>query len=96
MGTEESIRHVPRFPLALPEPVSPRRGGRGYPVLRESRHAVGELLRQQAMPAVMEWLRESGTVGWESRRHSIEFTFNPAENALSVTQVDGVLAQTHS
>ena len=61
-----------------------------YPVLRELRHTVGDLLRHQGLPAVVEWLRGSGVVGWAGRCHSIEFIFNPAENSLSVTRVDGV------
>jgi hypothetical protein len=61
-----------------------------YPVLRESRHSVAELLKRQALPAVVEWLRGSESIGWDRCRHSIEFVFNPADNALSVSHQDGV------
>ena len=61
-----------------------------YPVLREWRHLVNRLLREQGLPAVVEWLRSSQHAGWGSRHHRIELNFRPAEEAISIQRVDGV------
>jgi hypothetical protein len=61
-----------------------------YPVLRELRYAAGQLLREQGLPAVVEWLRSPGRPGWDTRQHAIELVFNPSEGSLSVTREDGV------
>jgi hypothetical protein len=59
------------------------------PVLREVRHLVGQLLREQGLPAVVEWLRESDRAGWDTHQHRIELVFSPAEGTLTVTRKDG-------
>jgi hypothetical protein len=57
-----------------------------YPVLRELRHVANGLLREQGLPAVVEWLRTSDRAGWRSSKQSIELIFNPVEETL-VSQV---------
>jgi hypothetical protein len=61
-----------------------------YPVLRELRHAAGQLLREQGLPVVVEWLRSSRRTGWDTRQHRLELVFSPVEGAVSVTREDGV------
>jgi hypothetical protein len=61
-----------------------------YPVRRELRLLAGQLLREQGLAAVVAWLRASGRVGWNTRRHQIALVFDPADTTLSVTQEDGV------
>jgi hypothetical protein len=60
-----------------------------YPVLRGRRHPVGQALRERGLPAVVEWLRGSDAVGWDTRHHRIELVFNPAEGTLSINREDG-------
>jgi hypothetical protein len=61
-----------------------------YPVLRELRHAAGQLLRELGLPAVVRWLRSSGRAGWDTRQHSIGLVFSPTNGTLSIAREDGV------
>jgi hypothetical protein len=63
---------------------------RVYPVLRELRHGVAQLLREQGLPAVVEWLRSSGRAGWEGRQHRLQLVLSAAEGTLLVQREDGV------
>jgi len=60
------------------------------PVLREQRQPAGRLIREQGLPAIVEWLRFTQRPGWETRVHKIELVFNPAEVALAVHRIEGV------
>ena len=60
------------------------------PVLRELRQVAGRLIREQGLPAVVEWLRSSSRIGWDARRHQIRLVFNPADGTLSIAREDGV------
>ncbi len=55
-----------------------------YPVLRELRQAAAQLLRDQGLPAVVEWLRTSGRPGWNTRSHVITLVFDPSDRSLAV------------
>jgi hypothetical protein len=61
-----------------------------YPVLRELRHAAGQLLRGQGLPAVAEWLRSSERAGWDTRQHRLDLVFSPAEGTLSAAREDSM------
>ena len=61
-----------------------------YQVVRAWRHLVNQLLREQGLPAVVEWLRFTQRSGWEGRHHRLELVFNPTEGSLTLHRVDGV------
>ena len=61
-----------------------------YPVLRELRQAAGQLLREQGLPVVVEWLRSSVRAGWDIRQHRLDLVFSPAKGTLSAAREDGV------
>jgi len=44
-----------------------------YPVLRHLRHKAKQMLTQQGLPTVAEWLRSSNQTGWETRQHTLTF-----------------------
>ena len=50
---------------------------------RVERAIAGALLREQGLPAVVEWLRSSGRAGWESLYHRLELVFAPADGTLT-------------
>ncbi len=54
-----------------------------HPVLREFRQLAHNLLVEQGLPAVAEWLHSSRQAGWDSRRQRLTFIFNTAEASLS-------------
>ena len=60
-----------------------------FAVLRERRHAAGELLRERGLPTIVEWLRESGQTGWLAHKHKIALVFDPLEGSLAVDREDG-------
>jgi hypothetical protein len=61
-----------------------------YAVKREFRHLANRLLREQGLPAIVEWLRSSGSRGWEDRQHAIGLVFDPTAGTLSIQRHDGV------
>lgn len=61
-----------------------------YPVRRELRHTVAELLRAHGLPAVSEWLRSSNAAGWEGHRHQLRVLFRSADGVLLVEREDGI------
>jgi hypothetical protein len=60
-----------------------------YPVLRHLRQKAGQMLREEGLPAVVEWLRSANQTGWESRQHSLALVFCPGEETLVVQREDG-------
>jgi len=54
-----------------------------FPVLRELRAAVKDLLLKEGLPAVAEWLRSSRRTGWEMQARSISLIFDPDGPSLS-------------
>lgn len=63
---------------------------RVYPVRRELKHTVGQLLREHGLPVLVEWLHSADKPGWENRQHSIKVVFNPTERRLSIHPNDGI------
>jgi hypothetical protein len=59
-------------------------------VLREQRHLVHQLLHEQGLPKVVDWLRLSQRPGWATVAQRIELVFNPADGSLSVEEFSGV------
>jgi hypothetical protein len=61
-----------------------------YPVLRELRHTAEQLLREQGLPVVVEWLRGSRAAGWDTRAQRVELVFSPVQGVLLVSRWTGV------
>ncbi|MGE3409752.1 MAG: hypothetical protein AB7I37_23240 [Pirellulales bacterium] len=61
-----------------------------YPVRRELKHTVGQLLREHGLPALAQWLRSAIESGWQNCQHSIKVEFNPAGKSLSIQREDGI------
>ena len=56
-----------------------------YPVLRELRQVAGQLLREQGLPIVWEWMHSTTTLpGWEAKHHKLRMVFHPTEGSLVV------------
>ena len=60
------------------------------PVRRELRHTSGQLLQEQGLPAVVQWLQLSNEAGWDAQYHSLTLVFDPAEETLSARRWDGM------
>ena len=58
------------------------------PVTRALRAVAGSVLREQGLPAVVEWLRSSSRPGWECWRHRIELVFAPIDRTLTPQVTD--------
>jgi hypothetical protein len=60
-----------------------------YPVVRELRHLASQLLKEQGLPLIAEWLRSSQQAGWATRQHRVELVFDPTEETITGKKVSG-------
>ncbi len=57
---------------------------RVYPVLRSVRAVAASLLKEQGLPALAQWLRSFGSVGWEAHHQRMSLTFAPMDGTLEL------------
>jgi hypothetical protein len=61
-----------------------------YPVPRELRHAVRNLILGEGLPSIFRWTNSYADEGWRRRYHRMEVILDPVAPCLSVEGFDGV------
>ena len=61
-----------------------------FPVKRELRSIAGRLLLSHGIQAIVNWIEQSNSAGWETRDHSIDIVFDPIHATACTKHSDGI------